>query len=1338
MKQRFSTLDVSAQVAELRPRLVGLRLQNVYDVTNKVYLLKFSRPDNKEMLLVESGIRVHSTEFARDKNSTPSHFCMKLRKHLRTRRLTGLDQLGADRVMDLRFGEGEHAYHLLLEFYASGNVILTDWEYRILALLRVVEIEGAAAGGADGAAAAITAAAATASGPADAATGEKTEGDTKFAVGEIYDTTRIREFEVITEEKIRAVLESAVTEAAAGASQKQTAEDSNSASAEDAQKRKGGKGGKAGGKGKTAGGGGGGGFKSAKDKKANDLTLRRVIRDKLGHDYGPALVEHCILRSELDASMKVTAELDLSSTSHVVQALLRAFREGDAIVKSCMDSPQKGWITVKQMQTAAKPSAGAAETAENTQSSFVAYNEFHPFLFQQFATSSETDPHADPPAIEYPSFDKCVDEFFSKLEAQKLEMRARQAELNAIKKLDSVKAGHMNQVRGLVTMQEQSAKVAQTIEANLALIESLINTVRSFIASGMDWGDLEELVKEEKKNGNPVASVISKLKLDVGMVNIRLRDATEEDSDDDEDDATETESEDESGSEDDENMNSSHRKKRDQPKQKKPQPTFLSIDIDIYASAYANARRYYDTKKVAAVKQDKTLQAASKALKSAERKIETELKTTQKAAPAAITKMRKPFWFEKFLWFISSENYLVVGGRDAGQNELLVRRYLGKGDIYVHADLHGAASVIVKNVTDPDAPAMIPPTTLHQAGTMSVCQSRAWDTKIVTSAWWVEAGQVSKTAPTGEYLTTGSFMIRGKKNWLPPVQLVYGFGLLFRVDDSSAGRHYWERRPWRGDAAGGGVVEAGGEKEMESNESLVEDVELDDAEGNDDAAAQDNEGADGEDDAEAEPATAREDQAGDDEANGGASGSGSESSDNEDADDIAADPSVSTPPLPTDTSINTPVIVSTDDKYGLAELNQDNSDDDDLQGGIADILRPNPAGPVVTKKRLTAKERRDLKKQKAGGGVDDGSVDSRDDKVTPAPQRSNGKDADALAKGKGKNRNKGADQPAQQQQPQQQQVRGKRGKIKKLKSKYADQDEEDREMMLELLGSRGPAGTKAAEEGRPTSAAVGEGKKGKGGRQQEAVKVKGGKQPQQPQQVAVTEKQQSGTVTQTRNGIATPESTTPTEQQTAAAHADLTRRNSTSTAADSLEITRLLAEENISYISETATFLDTLTGQPHPSDILLHAIPVCAPWSALQKYAYKAKLMPGGLKKGKAVKSLVSAFVGVAEGRGRVAEGKIAGRKIPPVAVPPVNGTNGDENPSPATLPTTAAAEETTNEEIDSAKRQKELIRAIPEMEMMNALLGKVKVVLTQADAAAAGGAAGGGKGGKGKGGRRK
>lgn len=65
---------------------------------------------------------------------------------------------------------------------------------------------------------------------------------------------------------------------------------------------------------------------------------------------------------------------------------------------------------------------------------------------------------------------------------------------------------------------------------------------------------------------------------------------------------------------------------------------------------------------------------------------------------------------------------------------------------------------------------------------------------MVTSAWWVYPHQVSKTAPTGEYLTAGSFMVRGKKNFLPPQPLVMGFGLLFRLDESSLGSHLNERR----------------------------------------------------------------------------------------------------------------------------------------------------------------------------------------------------------------------------------------------------------------------------------------------------------------------------------------------------------------------------------------------------------------------------------------------------------------------------------------------------------------------------------------------------------------
>jgi predicted ribosome quality control (RQC) complex YloA/Tae2 family protein len=39
-------------------------------------------------------------------------------------------------------------------------------------------------------------------------------------------------------------------------------------------------------------------------------------------------------------------------------------------------------------------------------------------------------------------------------------------------------------------------------------------------------------------------------------------------------------------------------------------------------------------------------------------------------------------------------------------NELLVKKYLLKDDIYLHADFHGAASTIIKNPTSTPIPSL--------------------------------------------------------------------------------------------------------------------------------------------------------------------------------------------------------------------------------------------------------------------------------------------------------------------------------------------------------------------------------------------------------------------------------------------------------------------------------------------------------------------------------------------------------------------------------------------------------------------------------------------------------
>lgn len=95
--------------------------------------------------MLESGVRFHLTKYVRDKNDLPSPIAMKFRKHLRTKRLEEITQLGHDRVVIFKFGSGDMVTHVILELYSSGNIILADGNYVVLALLRSHQFEDNAA-----------------------------------------------------------------------------------------------------------------------------------------------------------------------------------------------------------------------------------------------------------------------------------------------------------------------------------------------------------------------------------------------------------------------------------------------------------------------------------------------------------------------------------------------------------------------------------------------------------------------------------------------------------------------------------------------------------------------------------------------------------------------------------------------------------------------------------------------------------------------------------------------------------------------------------------------------------------------------------------------------------------------------------------------------------------------------------------------------------------------------------------------------------------------------------------------------------------------------------------
>ena len=222
----------------------------------------------------------------------------------------------------------------------------------------------------------------------------------------------------------------------------------------------------------------------------------------------------------------------------------------------------------------------------------------------------------------------------------------------------------------------------------------------------------------------------------------------------------------------------------------------LVIRIFIELTTQANAGYYFSLYKDAGHSLTKTQERYEIAKENVIATAKTSAKQV-KANEMSVIERRKGLWFEKFYWFISSENYLVIAGNNVQQNEVIVKNYMQPNDVYIHASIHGAASVVIKQLPFdqiiecyPSARAAvlkkkanrilyhpIPTQTLNEAAQFSISHSSFWTEELVGEVSWVWGHQVSKTAQSGEFLPAGSFMIRGERNYLkaplPELALAY-------------------------------------------------------------------------------------------------------------------------------------------------------------------------------------------------------------------------------------------------------------------------------------------------------------------------------------------------------------------------------------------------------------------------------------------------------------------------------------------------------------------------------------------------------------------------------------
>ena len=203
----------------------------------------------------------------------------------------------------------------------------------------------------------------------------------------------------------------------------------------------------------------------------------------------------------------------------------------------------------------------------------------------------------------------------------------------------------------------------------------------------------------------------------------------------------------------------------------------VDIPLHFKKRVSENAEYAYDESKKAQKKKHGAEKSIKKTQETLDKVIQDKQQIERQKQQQKLKEKKdtKRSWFEQYRWTISLQGNLILGGKDAKTNEQLIKKHMEKHDRYVHADIHGSPSCIVKKKTYDGKLLEISDRTLDEACLFAACYSRAWKQFSEAQAYWVLPQQVSKTPQSGEFVPKGSFIIRGKRNYCK-CNLILGIG----------------------------------------------------------------------------------------------------------------------------------------------------------------------------------------------------------------------------------------------------------------------------------------------------------------------------------------------------------------------------------------------------------------------------------------------------------------------------------------------------------------------------------------------------------------------------------
>jgi predicted ribosome quality control (RQC) complex YloA/Tae2 family protein len=192
----------------------------------------------------------------------------------------------------------------------------------------------------------------------------------------------------------------------------------------------------------------------------------------------------------------------------------------------------------------------------------------------------------------------------------------------------------------------------------------------------------------------------------------------------------------------------------------------MEIRLDLKKNLQENAANYFEKAKKAKSK----IEGAQTALQQAQVQAKRVEEQHEEVKKRIQLKEPETHWYHKYHWSKTRNGFLLVAGQNASANEAIIKSHAQPTDVVFHTDMAGSPFTILradKEHTEED---------LADAAQLTGAYSRAWPAKMTTlDVFHVAPEQVTKEAQSGEYLTKGSFMIRGDTTYHhPEVKLCIG------------------------------------------------------------------------------------------------------------------------------------------------------------------------------------------------------------------------------------------------------------------------------------------------------------------------------------------------------------------------------------------------------------------------------------------------------------------------------------------------------------------------------------------------------------------------------------